>query len=66
VRDNRWLRFNGGRTDWRVVGVVGDMRQGAMSDPPAPDVFVSYRQAVNGWLRASIFFVIRTTADPAA
>ena len=58
--------FNGGRTDWHVVGVVGDMRQGAMSDPPAPDVFVSYRQAVNGWRRASIFFVIRTTANPAA
>jgi putative ABC transport system permease protein len=58
--------FNGGRDDWEVVGVVGDMRQGAVSDPPTPEVFVSYRQGPNGWTRASIFFVVRTTANPTA
>jgi len=54
------------RTDWSVVGVVGDMRQGSVTEPQAPEVFVSYRQVATAWLRSSIFFMIRTTGDPAA
>ncbi len=57
---------NSGRRDWEVVGVVGDMRQSAVTDPDAPNVFVSYRQDPNGWLRSSIYFVVRTTGDPSA
>ncbi len=56
---------NGGRQDWEVVGVVGDMRQASATDPQTPDVFVSYRQS-NGWIRGSIYFVVRTTGDPSA
>jgi hypothetical protein len=56
---------NGGRQDWEVVGVVGDMRQASVTDPQTSDVFVSYRQS-NGWIRGSIYFVVRTTGDPSA
>src|SRR5262249_22756242 len=54
------------RTDWQVVGIVGDMRQGSVSEPQTPEVFVTYRQVATAWLRSSIFFVIRTTGDPVA
>jgi putative ABC transport system permease protein len=54
------------RTDWQVVGVVGDMRQGPVTEPQTPEVFVSYRQAATAWLRSSIFFIIRSTGDPVA
>jgi len=57
---------NGGRTDWEIVGVVGDMRQTSATEPQTPDVFVSYRQAPSGWGRFSIFFAIRAADDPAA
>jgi putative ABC transport system permease protein len=51
-------------TDWQVVGVVGDMRQGSMTASLTPQVFITYRQVASAWLRSSIFFVIRTTGDP--
>ena len=54
------------RADWQVVGVVGDMRQGSVTEPQTPDVFVSYRQMPSAWLRASIFFVLRTTGEPSS
>ena len=54
------------RTDWRVVGVVGDMRQAAVTEPQTPEVFVTYRQIPTAWLRSSIYFIIRTTGDPVA
>jgi len=54
------------RTDWQVVGVVGNTRQNAVTEPQTPEVFVSYRQVAAAWLRSSIFFVIRTAGDPAA
>jgi putative ABC transport system permease protein len=54
------------RTDWQVVGVVGDIRQQSVIEPQAPAVFVSYRQIHSAWLRSSIFFVIRTTGAPSS
>jgi predicted permease len=54
------------RTDWQIVGVVGDTRQGAVTDPQTPEVFVTYRQVAPAWLRSSIFFIVRTAGDPAA
>lgn len=57
---------NTGPRDWQVVGVVGDIRQGAVTDPQTPDVFLSYREDPNGWIRSAIHFVVRTTGDPSA
>src|SRR5262245_60905422 len=54
------------RTDWQVVGVVGDTRQGSLTAPQTPDVFISYGQIPSAWLRASIFFVIRATDNPSS
>ena len=51
-------------TDWQVVGVVGDMRQRNVTDPETPQIFITYRQVAPFWVRASIFFVVRTTGDP--
>jgi putative ABC transport system permease protein len=60
------MAVDAGRQDWEVVGVVGDMRQAAVTEPQTPEVFVSYRQSPNGWVRGSIFFVVRTSGDPSA
>ncbi|HEX6463302.1 MAG TPA: ADOP family duplicated permease, partial [Vicinamibacterales bacterium] len=51
-------------TVWQVVGIVGDIRQGSVTDAQAPHVFITYRQVAPFWLRSSIFFVVRTTRDP--
>jgi putative ABC transport system permease protein len=51
-------------TDWQVVGVVGDMRQTSVTAPLTPQVFITYRQVAQAWLRSSIMFVVRTTGDP--
>ena len=64
-----------GQTDWEVVGVVEDMRQGGMrgiasrffggiDDPLQPEMFFSYRQ----WRPAvsDIIVVVRTATEPAA
>jgi putative ABC transport system permease protein len=51
-------------TDWQVVGVVGDMRQGSVTAAQTPQVYITYRQVAQAWLRASIFFVVRTTGEP--
>jgi hypothetical protein len=54
------------RTDWQVVGVVGDTRQDSVTAPQTADGFISYRQIPSAWLGASILFGIRTTNDPAS
>lgn len=51
---------------WEVVGVVGDMRQGAITDVQTPDVFVLYRQVPSGLIRSTLHFIIRTPGNPAA
>jgi predicted permease len=49
---------------WEVVGIVEDVRQAGVSDPPQPEVFLPYRQvACPGALEDSIV-VVRTTDDP--
>ena len=61
------------KAEWEIVGVVDDMRQGGLQtagfvttlDAAQPEMFSSYRQF--GEMRVeSIFFVARTTGDPAA
>ena len=61
------------RSDWEVVGIVDDMKQGGLnaaaftpsSDEPQPEIFSSYRQ-VGGMMPANVFLVVRTAADPSA
>jgi putative ABC transport system permease protein len=49
-----------------TYGVLMKPLPWADADPDTPNVFVSYRQDPNGWLRSSIYFVVRTTGDPSA
>jgi predicted permease len=51
---------------WQVVGVVDDMRQGAVADPAQPDLFLPFRQI--GCLTAvpQPIVVIRSIGDPTA
>jgi putative ABC transport system permease protein len=65
----------GSYTDWEVVGIVDDVRQGGLigvapaafggvSEPPQPEMFFSYRQ----WTGSvtDLVYVIRTNTDPSA
>jgi putative ABC transport system permease protein len=45
-----------------VVGVVGDVRSQALSQPPVPETFVPYAQAP----AASISIAVRSAGDPAS
>jgi predicted permease len=65
----------GDRTEWEVVGVVDDVRQGGLSgvapaafggvaDPPQPEMFLTYRQWTSSV--SELVYVIRTGTDPAA
>lgn len=60
------MRFGQGRPEYEVVGVVDDMRQGSVTDPPAAETFVSYRQMPQRMLNSSLFFIVRTERDPIA
>ena len=52
------LRF--GQTDIPVIGVVGNVRQGALSEPVEPAVYVHALQQ----LRSRMTIVVRTSGDP--
>ena len=58
------MPFGEGRPDCDVVGVVEDMRQGAVTDAPAAELYVSYRQMPQRLVNGPLIFVIRTTGDP--
>jgi predicted permease len=51
-------------TDWQVVGIVGDMRQGSVTASQTPQVFITYHQVSAFWVRSSIHFAVRATGDP--
>jgi len=53
-----------GEQRWQVVGVVDDVRMRNMTDPPQPEIFVSYRQITRGMRAANPTIVIRTAGDP--
>jgi putative ABC transport system permease protein len=53
----------GFRGDAEVVGVVGDVRYGQVDEPPKPDVYESYLQAIG---RTGMILFVRTTGNPAA
>jgi predicted permease len=62
-----------GRSNWEVVGVVDDMKQGgvaaatftSMPDTAQPEMFTSYRQ-LGDLMPASVFLIARTSEDPSA
>jgi len=60
------ISFGDGRPEGTVVGMVDDMRQGAVTDPQAPEVFVSYRQMPDRMAGTPLVTLLRTVGDPAA
>ena len=48
----------------RIVGIVGDVRDSSLEKPPAPTVYVNYRQRLRGGRDFSI--VLRTGSDTTA
>jgi putative ABC transport system permease protein len=56
-----------GDTPWEIVGVVDDMRQGMLTQDPAPMLFVDPRQVIvngEGMALGFLWFAVRTTGDP--
>jgi putative ABC transport system permease protein len=56
-----------GDTPWQIVGVVDDMRQGMLTQAPAPMLFVDPRQVIvrgEGMALGFLCFAVRTTDDP--
>jgi putative ABC transport system permease protein len=49
---------------WEVVGVVEDMRQGAVTDAAQPEIFMPYAQVGCPAAVAEPIIVVRTTDDP--
>ena len=48
-----------------IVGVVGDVRNRGLTEPPSPEVFVPVHQELSGW-NNQLFLTIRTQGDPLA
>jgi len=60
------MSFGDGRPDGDVVGLVEDMRQADVTDAPAAEVFVSYRQMPDRLANGPMVLVMRTSGDPMA
>jgi putative ABC transport system permease protein len=58
----------GGRT-LEIVGVVANVKQGKMEDPPSYDLYVGYGQMTSvaaPWIRYRTFWVLRSAGQPQA
>ena len=51
---------------YTVIGVVGDVRQGALSEPPRPEIYFSYADTGAASLLQDVTFVVKTAGPPAA
>ncbi len=51
------------KPEWEVVGVLNDVRQGALTEPARPEFFVSYRQVPDG-IAWDPMLLLRTDGDP--
>ena len=49
---------------WQVVGVVDDMRQGTVTEPPQPELFVPFRQIGCTNAVSDLVVVVRTVGEP--
>jgi putative ABC transport system permease protein len=74
-----WHGFHGGHRPVQIVGVVADVRQGALASEPYPEIFIDYRQViavqqqwgappgmVQGLAFGFMSFALRTRGSPAA
>jgi hypothetical protein len=52
------------RPEWEIVGVVEDVLTRSVTDPPQPEMFVSYRQL--SVVHSDPFLVVRTRSNAAA
>ena len=52
------------KNDWEIVGVVDDVRMRGVTDPPLPEIFVSYAQISAGITSSDPTLVVRTAGDP--
>lgn len=57
------LHLQGEDEPWRVVGVVDDVRHGALTEPRQPEVFVPYRQVDWNRLRVADPIVVLRSQD---
>jgi ABC-type antimicrobial peptide transport system permease subunit len=55
-----------GKAEWQIVGVVDDVRMRSATDPPQPEIFVSYRQLNAGVRMSDPILVVRTRDQPTA
>lgn len=49
--------------DWEIVGVVGDVHQFALDQPPEPVIYVPHEQNSYLWMRRDMTLVVRGGAD---
>jgi putative ABC transport system permease protein len=60
------LDFGRGDAPWRIVGIVGDIVEGATDAPVQPEVFVGAGQLRDGIATETPIVLARTAGDPAA
>jgi len=59
------IRLEEGRERWQVIGVVEDVKQARLTEPPQPELFASYRQRPSAALAEPVL-VVRTGGAPEA
>ena len=57
-----------GSNPWEIVGIVENVPQGSLTEAPAPQIFIDYRQIPETERHAGIgmYFSIRTDGEPAS
>jgi hypothetical protein len=50
---------------YRIVGVVDDVRTSRVTDPPQPEIYMTYHQVDAGFETSTPAIIVRTTGDPA-